>query len=201
MKTLQYILFAIILSSASGFAQETLNTYNPNTFIFGGDQESNTATVHLLSISLVDIEADPGNTIGFGITPSNLEAGLPAVGSTSSGIETNEDLWLNFTYRARNYANATIRVYTNQSVPSGITIKVQIINTAGGGDYPKNPNYNPITLNEKKQVIVYDFASGYTGDGENFGYQLRYTLENNGGASLPEGFEIIYEIKSANRPR
>jgi hypothetical protein len=194
MKTLLYITLATALSISAGFAQETLNTYDPNSFIFGGDQGHNTLTVKLQTISLIDVEPDPGNTVGFGIVPDKLEAGLPAVGSTGSGTEINEDLWLNFTYRARHYANATIRVHTNQPVPPGITIKVQIINTAGGGDYPKNPNYNPILLNETKQVIVYDFASGYTGDGENFGYQLRYTIDNQGGASLPEGFEIRYEI-------
>lgn len=195
MKNLKYLFLAFVLNCTSGFAQETLNTEDPNSFIFGGDQNSNTASIQLLAVSLVDVEPDPGNSIDFGINASDLEAGLPVIGSTGSGSSINENLWLNFTYRARNYANATIHVYANQSVPQGIILKIQVIGTGGGGDYPKNPNYNLITLSEFDQVIVYDFASGYTDDGENNGFQLRYTLENTGGASLPPGFEIIYEIK------
>ena len=94
-----------------------------------------------------------------------------------------------------NYQPARIYVSTNQPVPVGMAVKVEIITTGIGGDFPKNPRFGQITLSTNEEVIVYDFGSGYTGDGLNNGYQLKYTIENPGGESLPAGFEIIYRIQ------
>ena len=194
LKCKHIIYIAFVLNTVFSFAQETLNANDPNTFIFGGDQNSNLASVEILPFAIVDIETDPSNGISFGVTAADLEAGLPVSGGGgASGV--NEDLWLNFSFRANNYQPARIYVLTNQPIPAGMSIKVQIINTGTGGDYPKNPNSNEITLNTSEQVIVYDFGSGYTGDGLNNGYQLRYTIDNTDGASLPPGFEVIYRIR------
>lgn len=195
MKNTNYILailftFCFIVCGA----QEILNVTITSNFIFGGGQRSNFATLNLQPIAIIDTEPDPSNTINFGISSSSLEAGLPAFGP--DGILTNESIWLNFTYRATNFANARIFVNTNQEVPAGIVLKIQIITTANmGGQFNPNPNTNPIVLSTAQQVLVYDFASGYTGNGLGSGYQLRLTVENKNGISLPPGFEIIYEIK------
>ncbi|MGO4819846.1 MULTISPECIES: hypothetical protein [unclassified Flavobacterium] len=195
MKKIKYLL--VILFALNGImclAQETINAYDPNTFLFGGGQGSNFAVLDLQTIAIIDAEPDPSNSISFGISTSNMEAGLPVTGAGGNSI--NEDTWLNFTYRALNYANARIFVYTNQAVPAGMAIKIQIIARANvGGVYNANPNTNPITLSNFEQVLVYDFASGYTGDGLGTGYQVRCTIENPNGVSLSTGFEIIYEIK------
>ncbi|HEA29693.1 MAG TPA: hypothetical protein ENH91_06820 [Leeuwenhoekiella sp.] len=195
MKNKQFIIVALsIVQVFFCNAQETINANDPNSFIFGGDSDFNTATLELQEILLTDLEPDPGNTISFGVNPSDMEAGKPVTGA--GGTSVNEDIWLNFTYRGINYRNARILVYANQPLPADLEIKIQVIATANtGGNYNPNPNYNPIVASTSEQVLVYDFASGYTGDGEGTGYQLRYTIDNPNGASLPTGFEIIYEIR------
>lgn len=195
MKKIKYTL--VILFALNGImclAQETINAADPNTFLFGGGQGSNFAVLDLQPIAIIDAEPDPSNSLNFGISTSSLEAGLPVTGAGGSSI--NEDTWLNFTYRALNNAKARVFVYTNQAVPTDIVIKIQIIATANvGGVYNPNQNTNPITISNFEQILVYDFDSGYTGDGLGTGYQIRCTIENPNGVSLPPGFEIIYEIK------
>ncbi|MEQ6122529.1 hypothetical protein [Reichenbachiella sp. MALMAid0571] len=193
MKTrLTYIALVLLVSTSLCQAQETLNANDPNTFIFGGDQKSTSLSVDILPVAIVDVEPDPGSFGSGGGAAADMEAGLPVTGGTAGSLD---NLWLNFTHRALNYQPARIYVSTNQPVPAGMTIKVQIISVGAGGDYPKNPNYNQITLSQADQVIVYDFANGYTGDGLNNGYQLSYTIDNPGGASLPAGFEVLYRIQ------
>ncbi len=191
VKQFIFMTSMFLLGVYSIHAQETLNANDPNSFIFGGDQKSNTLSVDILPVAIVDIEPDPGIVGGGGGFPGSLEAGLPATG----GGGVPEGLWMNFTYRALNYQPARIYVSTNQPVPAKMTIYVEIISTGAGGDFPKNPRFGKIKLKEKEQVIVDDFANGYTGDGVNNGYELSYTIENPDGVSLPDGFEILYRIQ------
>ena len=184
MKNTDYILAALFtLCFIVCGAQEILNVTISSNFIFGGGQRSNFATLSLQPIAIVDAEPDPSNTISFGLSSSTLDA-------------TNENIWLNYTYRASNLANAKIYVRTNQIVPAGIVLKIQVIAaTSIGGSYIANQNSSPITLSTTEQILINSFASGYTGNGLGTGYNLRITVENQSGLSLPSGFEIIYEIK------
>lgn len=184
-------IVVIVIFSSLLNAQETLNANDPNTFIFGGDQKTNTLTVEILPIAIVDVEPDPSIGISGSADLTSLEAGLPFTGAANN----LDGLWLNFTHRAENFQNARIFVSTNQPVPDGMTINVEIINTGLGGDFPKNPRFGQILIGTNEEVIVYDFANGYTGDGLNNGYQLKYTIDNPGAVSLPDGFEIIYRIQ------
>jgi len=195
INALKYILysFCLVLISLPVYSQETLDANNPNNFVLGGDQGSNLASLNLVPISIVDVEPDPNNTLTFGGIAVNLEAGSPASGVAGN---TNEDLWLNFTHRADNSQPKQIYVRSNVPIPAGMTITIQIINSASiGGNYTSTPNLTPIILSNTNQVIVFNFNSGYTGDGIGTGYQLKYDINNTGAVTLPSGFEIIYSIQ------
>ncbi|HDZ07275.1 hypothetical protein LCGC14_0117680 [marine sediment metagenome] len=184
-------IVVFVISSSLLNAQETLNANDTNTFIFGGDQQTNTLSVELLPIAIVDVEPDPSTGISGSADLTSLEAGLPFTGAA----DDLDGLWLNFTHRAENFQNARIFVSTNQPVPAGMSVNVEIIATGTGGDFPSNPRVGQVNLSTTEEVIVYDFANGYTGDGLNNGYQLKYTIDNPGAVSLPDGFEIIYRIQ------
>ncbi|KYG82254.1 hypothetical protein AWN68_15545 [Roseivirga echinicomitans] len=171
------------------WAQETINTNILNLIVLGGDQKSTGASIELLPIAIIDIEPETLAGAGGG-AGAGTEAGLPP---PSSGGADLSNLWINFTHRAQNYQPARIYVSTNQPIPNGMKIEVQITQTGTGGNYPKNPNTNKIRLSQTEQVIVYDFANGYTGDGLNRGYHITYTISNS--KTLPAGFEVIYRIQ------
>tara|TARA_R110000764_G_scaffold168121_1_gene255333 strand:+ start:415 stop:996 length:582 start_codon:yes stop_codon:yes gene_type:complete len=185
------VIMVSVISSSLLNAQETLNANDTNSFIFGGDQQTTTLTVEILPIALVDVEPDPSTGISGSADLTSLEAGLPFTG----GANDLDGLWLNFTHRAENFQNAQIYVSTNQPVPNGMSIKVKIINTGVGGDFPQNPTAGQITLSTTEKIIVKNFGNGYTGDGLNNGYQLKYIISNPNAISLPNGFEIIYRIQ------
>jgi len=194
MNLLKQILCGfIMMTTFSILSQETLAS-DPNAFLIGGDQGQNTASLTLLPIAIVDVEPDPNNTILFGGVGVEFEAGLPVGSGSLNG--TNEDLWLNFTHRADNFQLKSIYVRSNLPLPAGIDISIQIIDTVNSqGVFIANPNTMPVLLTNVNQLIVFDFGSGYSGDGIGNGYQLRYTLNNPEGKTLPDGFEIIYTIE------
>jgi len=189
MKKSQHILTIIIsLFVANCFSQETIDASAIN--LFGGGQEFNTAVMELQRIAIIDVEPDPGTPTTT--TGTTLEAGKPIL---SSGSPSTDEFWLNYTYRSISFQNAKIFAKSNQPIPVGMNVIIQIISTANvGGVYNPPPNTNPITLTTSNQVLINDFSSGYTGDGENTGYLIRYTIENPSFQSLPAGFEIIFEI-------
>lgn len=192
MKTFKYILLAIGLTALSGFAQETLDAGDPNTFIFGGDQKTTNFSLDILPLAIIDVEPDPGGPgPGPGLGP--LEAGLPVTGVASN----LDNLWLNFTHRADGIQPGRIYVSTNQPVTVGMVIYVEIElgNYGVDGDFPKNPIIGQVMLSQTEQIIVNDFLNGYTGDGLNNGYHLIYTIDNPSSNSLPAGFEILYRIE------
>ncbi|NLP59191.1 hypothetical protein [Lutibacter sp. B1] len=193
--TFKYLILVVfVITTYNNFAQETINAYDPNSFILGGDQKSVPATVNLLPVAIIDVEPDPFSANTGSGTVISAEAGLPV---TSGAAADLDNIWLNFTQRSNNYQPSRIYVSTNQPVPAGMTIKVEIEigNYGVEGDFPANPRYGQITLSQAEEIIVYDFASGYTGDGVNNGYHLIYTIENPGSVSLPDGFEVQYRIK------
>ncbi|MFI8379149.1 hypothetical protein [Leeuwenhoekiella sp. NPDC079379] len=191
-KLLLFITSALIMVFQHTLhAQETINANNSSSFILGGGQEVVSAVLDLQPIHIVDLE--PENAIPSGNTVVVSEAGKPFVGI---GSPSTGDFWLNFTYRGANFQNARIYASTNLPIPSNMTITLQVINTASiNGQFAANPNLSPVSLSTTDQVLVYDFANGFTGDGENTGYQIRYQINNPNALSLPSGFEMVFEIK------
>lgn len=189
-------LTALMLLWGTGhlLAQETLDANDPGTYIFGGDQKSNTATLELLEVSLVDLEPEQANGLVFGVAASEFEAGLPATSGDGSGV--NESLWLNFTSRVFEGTQRTIMVFANQPLPQGITIRIELLNlsSVGGNGANGTGSGSTIILSDSSQEIITAIGGGSTGHGEGSGFQLRYSYENTGSSPLPAGFEIIYQF-------
>lgn len=184
-------LFLLLFFVKNFYAQETINANDPNNFVTGGGQEIQSFNLNILPVSIIDIEGFTG--FNPGVDVNSLEAGKPVIG----GITDLSNIWLNFSYRAVNMNTAKIYVSTNQPVPQGVTIKVEIdINNYGmDGDFIKNPRTDAVTLSQTEQVIINDFTNGYTGNGPGNGYRLIYTILNPNAISFPEGFEVLYKIQ------
>jgi hypothetical protein len=180
----------LLLFITSVNAQETIDAENPNNFVTGGGQESQSFTLTILPVSIIDIEGFSG--FNPGINTQTLEAGLPVSGGTSD----LSNIWLNYTFRGENGGGAEIFVSTNMPVPNGVRIEVQIDRNDYGnaGDFDKTAENKKIRLSESESRIVKDFGNGYTGDGQGNGYHVIYTISNPNGVSFPDGFEIIYRI-------
>lgn len=187
MKNRIYIIcLGMLLSISQIMAQETINANDPNSFVFGGDQKKADASIELQPLILIDIE--PEGQILVGTPTDEYEAGLPVTGG---GLP--ENLWINYTYRAYNGKDGDIYVSTNMPVPKDMKLKVEIVEVGVGGVFDGDPKR--VDLGQGEKTIIKDISVGYTGDGVNRGYRLKYTLENDNGGSLPSGFQVIYRIE------
>jgi len=188
----------IILCLTKTFSQETIDASDPNTFIFGGAQGYHFLTMDLLAVNLVDVEPEFNNQVSFVVDPSTLEAGLPIFSGTGAAV--NEDLWLNITSRTNGIDIYTALVSSNQPVPSGFEIKIELLNvqSIGGDGDTGNAVLGELVISDTPTAIITDIEKGYTDDGVNKGFQIRYTITNTGGGELPVGFEIVYELALQN---
>lgn len=197
MKRAMFILVWFIGAFAI-MAQETLDASDPSNFVVGGAQGFHFLSMNLLEVQIIDVEPEIDNAITFGVDPNSLEAGLPVLSGTGGTV--NEDLWLNITSRTSGVERYNALVYSNQPVPSGFTIKVQVLNTTSVGGLGNSGTATgaEITISETPTIVISDVGSGYTTDGINKGFQLRYIISNSGGGSLPVGFEILYDLQLQN---
>lgn len=187
MKRIVITLIIAFSSFNVAFGQDVLDVLGVNLLLFGGDRKSISTTVEMLPVAILDVEPEDGSLISVG-GGAEQEAGMPVL----TGLP--ENLWINFTHRASNFQPARIYVSTNQPVPAGMVLKVEIVQVGVNGSFPANPRVGEVILSQTEQIIVYDFANGYTGDGVGSGYKLKYTLENPNSQSLPVGFQVIYRI-------
>ncbi|MEP2278743.1 hypothetical protein [Maribacter sp.] len=188
-----YTIFLFLCISTLA-AQETLDASDPSNFVIGGAQGYQFLSMNLLEVQIIDVEPEINNTISFTVDPNTLEAGLPVFAGAGGAV--NEDLWLNITSRSANADTYNAQVYCNQPVPVGFEIKIQLLNALsvdGTGD-TGIANTNEFVISETPQIIITDIARGFTNDGVNKGFQIRYTITNSNGGSLPVGFEIVYEL-------
>lgn len=188
------ITILILIFSFFGYSQETIDATDPSTFIIGGDQGYHFLSMNLLEVHIIDVEPEFNNAISVSVDPNTLEAGEPALGGSGSAV--NEDLWINITNRTTGADLYSAVVYTNQAVPSGFEIKVEVLNTTSvdGEGATGTAVSGELVLSETPTTVITDIGRGYTNDGVNKGYQLRYTISNTGGGDLPVGFEIVYEL-------
>lgn len=177
------------------WAQETIDASDPANYIVGGAQGYHFLSADLLEVQLVDVEPEIDNALSFEVDPNTLEAGLPVFSASGGGV--NEDLWLNITSRTAGLEKYQVRVYGNQPLPPEIEIQVQVVNatSVGGVGDTGTASTTAVTLSETPTVLISDIGRGFTTDGINKGFQLRYTITNLGGGALPVGFEVIYDMQ------
>lgn len=193
MKTLISTLTLLLATLHLTMAQPTLNANDLSSFVLGGGQASTSMSVRILPIAIIDAEPDPGASVSFGGDVSQLEAGIPPAGTIWGNVD--ESIWLNFTYRNLNGDKAKIYVQSNMPVPDGMKIKIEVIGMGAGVNFTKDPGLKKVTLSQDRDDLLTGIRNGYTGDGLNNGYQLRYTVENSAMLSLPPGFEVTYTIE------
>ena len=198
-KIIKIALFSLIMFTTNiCTSQETLNANDPSSFVLGGGQGVSPINISLQEYSILDLEPDPDNTITFGGINNSLEAGLSAL--SGSGGSVNEDLWVNFSIRANNNSsNTSLRVRSNQSIPSSMIITIEVINVSLNSSEIENPtqvyDLRSVNLSTNFNDLIQNIkGGGSSGDGINNGFQLRISITNPNMLSLPGGFALEYEL-------
>src|SRR5690554_7510808 len=139
--------------------------------------DSHTIGINIPTVALVDIEPEASKNITMNFV-APTEAGMPIEAPTA-----NADLWLNYSViPSGSTATATVTVSLNALIP-GVDIDVIAGADAGGGDGNMGTPLGSVTLTETGQAFIDNIGASYTGDGENNGHQLTYSLDVSGGGT------------------
>ncbi len=117
------------------------------------------------------------------IEPSNLPINLSINAPTESGESVSipkEDAskWLNYTSAiSPSGANRSVAAQiSGNSIPEGLQLYLEASTYQGNGGGMLGKAMGKVSLNNSPKTIISDIGRGYTGNGNNNGHQLIYSL-------------------------
>ncbi len=136
-----------------------------------GPEASHAVNINVPAVALIDIEGT-NQTIPFTFNTIN------EAGASFEAVNSNNDLWLNLTSVVAPSKKNKVQVKISENLVEALTLSVQAASsTTGKGN--RGTVSSKINLTEVDQSIITNIGSGYTGDGQNFGFQLTYSLTLN----------------------
>ncbi|MBS3992588.1 MAG: hypothetical protein KGZ87_02610 [Bacteroidetes bacterium] len=148
-------------------------------FLFIGNQFSSAqntgsalASIQLNPIALMDIEPNNSSVV-LNVSP------VTEAGTMNSTSMSNNIKWINFSSSlAPSTPNRTILVgVASGNLPAGVRVKIQTSPYSGTGNGSIGNQTNEITISSTYQTLINNIGAGFTGNGINNGYMIRYVLE------------------------
>ena len=152
MKQINRILLAVIVLSIS-------TAYSQNS-------DSHTVSIVIPEIAMLDIESASLNDI-------TLTMVAPGEAGETLADQTDNSLWLNVTSIVASKRTRDISVKINAPI-TGIDLKV--VSAAGTGFGSWGIPQAEVILAAGDKTLVSGIKSGYTGNGDGYGYNLTYTV-------------------------
>lgn len=138
------------------------------------DEDNCSLAFSIPEVALLDIEPSGLSNITLTLT-TNPESGLP-VSATGA---LNENLWINYTSCiATNGNNRSVTAHVSSgTIPSGVTLSLFSDAYAGtGGQGNFGTPAGTISLSSTPKTLISNIGRCYTGDGQNKGHKLHYSL-------------------------
>ena len=152
MKQINRILLAVLVLSIS-------TAYSQNS-------HSHTVSIVIPEIAMLDIESASLNDI-------TLTMVAPGEAGETLADQTDNSLWLNVTSIVASKRTRDISVKINAPI-TGIDLKV--VSAAGTGFGSWGIPQAEVILAAGDKTLVSGIKSGYTGNGDGYGYNLTYTV-------------------------
>ncbi len=130
------------------------------------------ASIQLSPIALMDIEPNNSSVI-LNVSP------VTEAGTMNTTFMSNNIKWINFSSSlAPSSPNRTILVgVASGNLPAGVRVKIQTSPYSGTGNGSLGTQTNEITISSTYQTLINNIGAGFTGNGINNGYMIRYVLE------------------------
>lgn len=144
-----------------------------NTFLISKDYNSSSHTVTIVfpKTALLDIESGASKDISSTMT-SQLE-------TTKHDARNSENkIWLDVTSIVSSRETRNITVKIEALIPE-LELKVVSENSSGSGFNSSGILKNEIILTANDQILVSGIDSGYTVNGINNGFNIKYLIKNN----------------------
>ncbi|NQU85292.1 MAG: hypothetical protein HQ541_05985 [Mariniphaga sp.] len=144
------------------------------TKILGQSEEAYSDLLFTIpEVALLDVEPVGISNITLVLT-GNTEAGLPISASDAS----NNNLWINYTSSlATGSPNRSVSVQVaSGSIPSGVALSLYASSDSGNGDGSMGSPTGTLNVTNSPQVLISGIGRCYTGNGQNRGHRLNYSL-------------------------
>ena len=155
------------------FALATLGV----VFAFNANAQDDADADHTVAISIPEVailDLEGSTSVSL-----SVDAPTEAGEAVDFSGATNNAVWVN--YSSIGGASETSRTVaakiSNNSVPSGMLLKVTAGADAGNGDGTMGSSAGQITLTSTDQTVISGIGSAYAADGSSNGHQLTYALE------------------------
>lgn len=146
-------------------------------------------------VALIDIEPAIDNSIHFSVVPSTESGASPQIKRTS-----DQALWLNYSSALVNPQNTRTIVaeITGGALPEGVSLKVEASRHEGNGGGQFGKSAGKVSLSSQPKTIITNVGNCYTGDGQNNGHQLTFSIEVSNyskiAAAGESSFTILYTL-------
>jgi hypothetical protein len=146
-------------------------------------------------VALIDIEPDVDNSIHFTISPATESGASPQVRESSA-----QTLWINYSSALANPQNtrSIIAEISGGGLPDGVSLNVEASKYQGMGDGQFGQPAGKVTLSNQPRAIITNVGNCFTGDGENNGHLLTFSIEVSDysqiSAANETSFTILYTL-------
>jgi len=143
------------------------------TFLISKDynSSSHTVTIRIPKTALLDIESDASKNIS-----SNMTSTLETANHSKKYSDNRIRLDLTSIIGSEDARNITVKI--EAQIP-GLDLKVNSDNFSGSGFSSLDILNNEITLTVIDQILISGIESGYTVNGINNGFNIKYLIKNN----------------------
>jgi len=143
-------------------------------------------------IALVDIEPAVDNSIHFTVVPSTESGASPQIRKTSSG----ESLWINYSCALQNAQNSRsiVAEISGGVLPDGVSLNVEASGYQGSGNGQFGQPTGKVALSSQPQAIITNVGNCFTGDGQNNGHLLTFSIEVSDYAKISTADEASFTI-------
>lgn len=143
-------------------------------------------------VALVDIEPAINNSIHFSVVPSTESGASPQIHKTSTG----ESLWINYSSALQNPQNtrSIVAEITGGILPVGVLLNVEASGFEGNGKGQLGQSTGKVSLTNQPQAIITNVGNCFTGDGQNNGHLLTFSIEVSDYAKISTADEASFTI-------
>ena len=134
--------------------------------------DNHTVAISIPEVAILDLEGSTSVSL-------SVEAPTEAGEAVDFSDAKDSSVWINYSsiVGASETSRTVSAKISNNSVPSGMLLKVTAGSDAGNGDGTMGSSSGQITLTSSDQTVISGIGSCYTADGANNGHQLAYSLE------------------------
>lgn len=149
-------------------------------------------SISIPPVALIDIEPAIENSIHFAIVPSAESGASPQIRKTSTG----ESLWLNYSCALQNAQSrrSIVAEISEGFLPEGISLNVEASRYRGNGKGQMGQPTGKVSLTNQPQAIITGVGNCFTGDGQNNGHLLTFSIEVSDYAKISTADEVAFTI-------